>query len=500
MHRTMPLQLLAASAFLLFLVATMSVSTAVGASREPHVHPGVHRALRSQATVNIVLTMRDGTSGVLENAHEADTAASDSRGDQIASLVGKLESSAKKSQQSVATLLAQEADTSTSLFSSSKSFWITNQVYVKDATVGLVLKLMAEPDVAEIREEAVFSIEEPTSITVLSDAAISVSTNGSVAVGEAIAAAWGVAKIGAVDVWAKGFTGENVVVATIDTGARRTHESLRDNFLGDYGWFDPVANSTSPTDSAGHGTHVTGLIAGTKGIGVAPGAKWMACRGCQSADTCAESAMLACAQFVLCPTDPAGSSASRDCSKAPHIINNSWGGPQGDTTFSSAIQAWRTAGIIPVFANGNIVANGCGTVRSPADNADVIGVGATTTSDALWAYSAMGPTPAGLLKPDVVAPGSEVYSAWRTRDNVYAIASGTSMAAPHAAGVAALLLSAQPNMTFDQVRSALEVSANHTSLVSATRTCGNTSDTEFPNNIFGYGRVDALAAITTLGF
>jgi subtilisin family serine protease len=444
--------------------------------------------------------MRDGTSSVLENAHEAETAASDSRGDQIASLVDKLESSAKDSQQSVSSLLAQESDSSTSLFSSSKSFWITNQVYVKDATAELLIKLMGESNVAEIREEAIFSIEEPTSVTVLSDSAITVDTNGSVAVGEAITAAWGVAKIGAVDVWAKGFTGENVVVATIDTGVRSTHQSLRDNFLGDYGWFDPVANTTTPTDGAGHGTHVTGLIAGTKGIGVAPGSKWMACRGCATADTCAEAAMLSCAQFVLCPTDVAGSSASRNCSKAPHIINNSWGGPQGDTTFASVIQAWRQAGIIPLFASGNIVANGCGTVRSPADNADVIGVGATTSTDSLWAYSAMGPTPAGLLKPEVVAPGSEVYSAWRTRDNVYAIASGTSMAAPHAAGVAALLLGAQPNMTFDEVRSALEASANRTSLVSASRTCGNTSDSEFPNNIFGYGRVDALAAISKLGF
>lgn len=484
---------LAALAFNLVSMVSADVETS------PRVHPGVHRALRAQTTVNLIVTMRTGTDSVLNNAEEADTAASDSRGDQIEALVNSLETSAKSSQQQVTSLLAQEAESSTSLFSLSESFWITNQVYIKDATSELLMKLITRSEIADIREEAIFSIEEPTSVTVLSEEDIQLETNGSVAVGESISAAWGVNKIGAVDVWAKGYTGENVVVANIDTGVRQTHVTLRDNYLGDYGWFDPVANTTSPTDGAGHGTHVMGLIAGTKGIGVAPGAKWMACRGCQAADTCTESAMLACSQFVLCPTDTAGSSESRNCSKAPHIINNSWGTTQGDTTFSAVIQAWRKAGIIPFFANGNIVKNGCGTVVAPADDPDVIAVGATTGSDVLWTYSAMGPTPTGLLKPDVVAPGADVYSAWRTRDTIYAIASGTSMAAPHAAGVAALLLGASPNMTFSDVQSALRSSASHASLVSANRTCGNTTDTEFPNNVFGYGRIDALAALTSIG-
>lgn len=414
-----------------------------------------------------------------------------SRGDQIASLVDNLETAAEKSQRAVTAILAHESDAATPLFSVASTFWISNQVFIQDATAELLVKLLTESSIQEIREEAIFTLENPDVEIV---PAISTSSNGSVAVSEANSAAWGVNKIGAVSVWGLGITGENVTVATIDTGVRQTHETLRDNFLGDFGWFDPITNLTAPSDAAGHGTHVTALIAGTKGIGVAPGANWMACKGCPTAETCTESAILACSQFVLCPTDPSG--VSRDCSKAPRIVNNSWGTKQGDTTFSPVIQAWRKAGIIPIFANGNVVAN-CGTVQAPADNADVIGVGATNKDDSLLSYSATGPTQSGLLKPDVTAPGTSVYSAWRSRDNIYAITSGTSMAAPHAAGVAALLLSVGPNMTFDDVRSALTASASR-NLTTTDRTCGGTVDSAYPNNIFGYGRIDALGAIASL--
>ncbi|ODM87317.1 Bacillopeptidase F [Orchesella cincta] len=71
-----------------------------------------------------------------------------------------------------------------------------------------------------------------------------------------------------------------VIIATVDTGVRGTHEALKDNFVGEYGWFDPSTSTPEPTDNNGHGTHTTGTIAGGKGIGVAPGAKWAACRGC----------------------------------------------------------------------------------------------------------------------------------------------------------------------------------------------------------------------------
>ncbi|ODM87619.1 Bacillopeptidase F [Orchesella cincta] len=95
---------------------------------------------------------------------------------------------------------------------------------------------------------------------------------------------WGVVKIQAPEAWQElgTLSGEGVIIATVDTGVRGTHEALKDNFVGEYGWFDPSTSTPEPTDNNGHGTHTTGTIAGGKGIGVAPGAKWAACRGCAS--------------------------------------------------------------------------------------------------------------------------------------------------------------------------------------------------------------------------
>lgn len=111
--------------------------------------------------------------------------------------------------------------------------------------------------------------------------------------------------------------------------------------------FDPYNILEMPYDEAGHGTHVTGTICGAKGIGVYPAAKWIGCKGCGAAQ-CDLSTLLMCGQFMTCPTLP--NLTKKDCSKAPHVINNSWGGGQGADWFDVVIEAWHQAGIIPVFS------------------------------------------------------------------------------------------------------------------------------------------------------
>ncbi|ODM86705.1 Bacillopeptidase F [Orchesella cincta] len=123
----------------------------------------------------------------------------------------------------------------------------------------------------------------------------------------------GSVKIQAPEAWQElgTLSGEGVIIATVDTGVRGTHEALKDNFVGEYGWFDPSTSTPEPTDNNGHGTHTTGTIAGGKGIGVAPGAKWAACRGCASS-ACWQSDLLACGDFFACPLvlmDPAQTAA-----------------------------------------------------------------------------------------------------------------------------------------------------------------------------------------------
>ena len=86
------------------------------------------------------------------------------------------------------------------------------------------------------------------------------------------------------------------------------------------------------------------------GIGVAPGAKWMACKGCASF-SCAQAGLISCGQFMICPTKADGTMA--DCGKSPHLVSNSWGGGQGRPMYHEVIAAWKAAGIIPLFSNGN---------------------------------------------------------------------------------------------------------------------------------------------------
>ncbi|ODM88160.1 Bacillopeptidase F [Orchesella cincta] len=177
------------------------------------------------------------------------------------------------------------------------------------------------------------------------------SSNGGVAKIEADKA-WGV--IGGLQK-----AGQGVIIATVDTGVRGTHEALRDNFVGEYGWFDPSTRDPTPTDNNGHGTHTTGTIAGQKGIGVAPAAKWAACRGC-AGFFCAQSDLIACGQFFACPTLADGTSP--DCSKAPNLVSNSWGGGRGNTWFNGVIEGWHAAGIIPLFSIGNSGPSCTGTI------------------------------------------------------------------------------------------------------------------------------------------
>ena len=93
-------------------------------------------------------------------------------------------------------------------------------------------------------------------------------------------------------------------------------------------------------------------------IGVAPDAKWMACKGCESGN-CTSFALLECGDWILAPWNLAH--ASPDPTKRPHVVNNSWGSGPGDSFYRTVVQNWRAAGIFPAFSNGNS-GPGCGTL------------------------------------------------------------------------------------------------------------------------------------------
>ncbi|ODM87446.1 Bacillopeptidase F [Orchesella cincta] len=292
----------------------------------------------------------------------------------------------------------------------------------KDADTELIQQIAEDDQVESITEEQIAHLIEPVDMKNV----------------EALADEhqWGVVKIQAPEAWQElgTLSGEGVIIATVDTGVRGTHEALKDNFVGEYGWFDPSTSTPEPTDNNGQEPIPLETIAGGKGIGVAPGAKWAACRGCASS-ACWQSDLLACGDFFACPTRADGSSP--DCSKAPNVVSNSWGGGRGNTWYNEVIEGWHAAKIIPLFSNGNSGPS-CNTANSPADQ-NVIAVGSTTIDDAISSFSSVGPTTDGRMKPEVSAPGSNVISAYHTSDTAYVSLSGTSMACPHAAGAIALL-------------------------------------------------------------
>jgi len=303
-------------------------------------------------------------------------------------------------------------------------------------------------------------------------------------------AEWGIERVKAEEAWAI-TNGSGVVVANIDTGVHYTHEALRDNFRADHGWLDPYDSTAQPNDPDGHGSHTMGTIAGSHGIGVAPGAQWIACVGCGGFG-CSQEALSMCAEFVLCPTNADGSDA--DCSLAPVVSSNSWGGGQGTKWYEPFTEAWIAGGIIPVFANGNSGPS-CGTANSPGDMRRVIGVGSTNVQNQISTYSSVGPSIEGRLKPELSAPGEDVRSSVPgAGNNAYDTYSGTSMACPHVAGVTALVMAANPGMTFGQVRQALIDGSDHDT-TSRASTCGSLRDDAFPNNHFGFGIINSVQAL-----
>jgi outer membrane protein assembly factor BamB len=263
------------------------------------------------------------------------------------------------------------------------------------------------------------------------------------------------ADIGATAAWDIVTSAPNVIVATVDSGIRLTHTDLAANL-----WTNPnpsssgyvndlhginatvaktASNSGDPTDTAGHGSHVAGIIgaAGNNGIGIS-GVAWnvrlMALKFIRADGTGSTSDNIACIDYAI--------------AHGASIINASYGSTVYSAAEFEALQRARAAGIIFVTAAGNDGVNNDTVPHYPANYAldNIVTVAATNRSDALASYSDY-----GLGVVDLAAPGDQIYSSYYSSDTSYQTLSGTSMAAPHVVGALALLKARFPDDNYRQL-------------------------------------------------
>jgi serine protease AprX len=322
------------------------------------------------------------------------------------------------------------------------------------------------------------------------------------------------------DVWALGFKGETIVVASADTGVRWTHNALKPHYRGwdgvnanhNFNWHDsihdtvgnPCGNdSQQPCDDFFHGSHTTGTAIGDDGdtnhIGMAPGAKWIGCRNMDGGEG-TPARYIECMEFFLAPYPLNCTPNEGDPTKAPDITINSWGCPPSEgcsaNTLQDAVEAQAAAGIMMVVAAGNS-GSSCSTVSDPPSfYAASYTVGALNTGfDTIASFSSRGPVTrdgSNRTKPDITAPGTGTRSASNSCDSCYTTASGTSMATPHISGAMALLWSAIPGLQ-NQIQASRDALNNAAVFISSIQ-CGPAGP---PNNVYGWGRVNIATAVGT---
>ena len=284
---------------------------------------------------------------------------------------------------------------------------------------------------------------------------------------------WGVKRIGAGPVHQQGVVGAGVTVAILDSGIDYAHPDLALNYAGGY---DFVNDDDDPFDDNAHGTHVAGIVAARDDdagvVGVAPHAMLYALKVLDASGHGSFSDVIAAMQWAV--------------DHGVQVTNNSYGSTEDPgVTVQQAFANAEAAGLLHVAAAGNAgTCEGTGdSVLFPARYASVMAVGATDSLDRSQCFSSTGPA------VELSAPGVAVKST--TPGGGYQMFTGTSMASPHVAGVAALVLSQGPiadangnQRVNDEVRQ---------------RLLGTAQDlgTAGPDSWYGFGLVDATAATGT---
>ncbi len=376
-----------------------------------------------------------------------------------------------------------------------QSYWVVNAVLVK-GNQALATQLARRDDILRLEGNPYIKNDLPHT-------AVTAAVNGDDLL-------WGLHAIGADQLWREGITGQGIVIAGNDTGIQWDHPALKRHYRGwhddgsvdhNYNWWDAVAGQPVPYDDHGHGTHTLGTALGDDGaghrIGVAPGARWIGCKNMDRYGVGSPARYLSCFQFFIAPTDSNGENPRPDL--APDLVINSWSCPPAEgcsaITLAQGIKNVQAAGIGLIVAAGN-AGPSCSSISDPPGNdGNTLSVGASNSRGELALFSGRGPVQSdgsGRNKPDVVAPGVDIYSS--VPDNSYQGGwQGTSMATPHVVGLAALVLSAVPTLRehpyalFNIIRASSKERDN--------TNCPGSGRNPRYNNSWGYGFVSAPRAL-----
>jgi subtilisin family serine protease len=387
------------------------------------------------------------------------------------------------------------------------AYWIANMVVVR-ATRAAIEEMAGRADIAAI-EPGLQAVPDRVVRTAADRSERDATAPRRQDATRGIGVAQGLRAINATRVWHElGINGAGALIGVLDTGVDGNHPALRNRWRGNNGhpwqecWHDVLGTYTTyPNDDAsGHGTHVAGTLTGlgvatVDTVGVAWGAQWIAANAIrQGVGSEFNFDVFECLQWFA---DPDGNPETVD--DVPDVLLNAWGVNEYlgytdcDSRWWPAIDNCEAAGVVIVWTAGGDGPAG-GTIRSPGDRAttpyNCFSVGAVDAAHSDFPYpvtsfSSRGPSGCDVsaplkIKPEVVAPGVDIYSSYP--GGTYQVWSGSAMASAHAAGVVALMRSADPDLEVDTIKQ---------TLMETARDGGTLGE----DNNYGWGTIDAYAAV-----
>lgn len=466
-------------------------------SIDQKISPHIPNSLKSRATVNVIVGMK-------EKADLAGAVQISSKEEKGAFVYKQLTEIASTSQADLQAWLKNQNI-------SFQSIYIGNMIALEGVTLEQIQEIAKRSDVEKIFNNPSVQQKLPRG---------SASEKVVRAVGANLTA------IGAPKVWSEYKTqGEGIVVAGQDTGVDWTHKGLIKAYRGNnngtydhkYSWHDSIKkaigggnnkcgyNIDTPCDDDQHGTHTMGTMIGNDGtntVGVAPGAKWMACRN-MDAGVGRPTTYIECFEYFLAPYPQGGNPMKDgDPKAAPHVINNSWGCPESElcdgTEFKDVLAAMKAAGIMVVASAGNEGPN-CDTIGDPPATYTMttLSVGAMDhRNGTIASFSSRGPSVLDKgVGPDVSAPGVSITSTIPGGTYSGSMWSGTSMAGPHVVGQVALMWSANPKL-IGKIDETIAIIQKTATPKTTTQKCGGIGGDKIPNNTYGYGNIDVYKSVT----